>query len=431
MTISINRGRLSRRGVLKYGAAATAGTLFAPGIVRAAGSTIKIGYIGSLSGIRAAFGATEAWTIERIQKHLAKGLSHNGKTYDVELVIRDNQSDVNRSATVAQELVLRERCNLILVQDGAGAIAVGELADARRVPTISTMMPWQGWMFPRGGNPGAGFPYTFHFFSGSDTVLMNFVQMFDMLDTNKKAGTLYLDNPAGQGLMHPEVGLPAALKAGGYEEISTGMFQEATNDFSNAITQFRDAGTDVLSGFMYPNHFIPFWNQAAQAGLSPKACAIAAAFLFPDPLAALGDTADGLATEVWWTPRFPFVSSITGQSAADLAAEWESDTGRQWTQPLGYGHALWEVGLAAIANAADPLDPDALRDGIAGLNTETIIGTVNFAQSPVKSVAMTGIVGGQWRALGGKHPYELQVVNNATLPQIPLDAEMVLLGGAR
>lgn len=73
MTISINRGRLSRRGVLKYGAAATAGTLFAPGIVRAAGSTIKIGYIGSLSGIRAAFGATEAWTIERIQKHLAKG----------------------------------------------------------------------------------------------------------------------------------------------------------------------------------------------------------------------------------------------------------------------------------------------------------------------------------------------------------------------
>ncbi len=93
-----------------------------------------------------------------MKRHLANGLSHNGKTYDVELVIRDNQSDVNRSATVAQELVLRERCNLILVQDGAAAIAIGELADARRVPTISTMMPWQGWMFPRGGNPDKGFP---------------------------------------------------------------------------------------------------------------------------------------------------------------------------------------------------------------------------------------------------------------------------------
>ncbi len=420
---------LNRRGVLRSGAAASVG-LFAPAIARAAGSTIKIGYIGSLSGIRAAFGETESWTIEKIRAHLAAGLDHGGRHYDVELVIRDNQSDIARSATVAQELVLRERCNLVLVQDGAGAIAIGELADARGVPTISTMLPWQGWMFPRGGNPGQGFPYTFHFFAGSDTVLTNFVQMFDMLETNKKVGTLYLDNPAGQGLMHPEVGLPAALAAGGYQEITAGQFQEATNDFSAAIAQFRDAGTDILSGFMYPNHFIPFWNQAAQAGLTPKACAMAAAFLFPGPLAALGDTADGLATEVWWTPRFPFGSSITGQSAAELAAEWEAETGQQWTQPLGYGHALWEVGLAAIARSADPLDPEALRDAIAGLSTETVVGPVNFAQSPVKNVAITGLVGGQWRRLGGSHPYELQVVNNATMPAIPLDAEMVPLGGA-
>ncbi|NIZ12341.1 ABC transporter substrate-binding protein [Phaeobacter sp. HF9A] len=404
--------------------------MFAPNLVRAAGSTIKIGYIGSLSGIRAAFGETEDWTLARIKQHLANGLSHNGKTYQVELVIRDNQSDVNRSATVAQELVLRERCNLILVQDGAGALAVGELADARRVPTISTMVPWQGWMFPRGGNPVEGFPYTFHFFSGTDTVLANFVQMFDMLDTNKTVGTLYLDNPGGQGLMHPEMGLPGALKAGGYREVTAGKFQEATNDFSSAIAQFRDADTDILSGFMYPNHFIPFWNQVAQAGLSPKAGAIAAAFLFPGPLAALGASANGLSTEVWWTPRFPFGSSITGQSAAQLAADWESETGRQWTQPLGYGHALWEVGLAAIANCADPLDPDSLRDGIASLNTETVIGPVNFAQSPIKSVATTGIVGGQWRALGGAYPLELQVVHNAGMPAVPLDGEMIPMGAA-
>ncbi|WP_366129195.1 ABC transporter substrate-binding protein [uncultured Roseovarius sp.] len=254
--------------------------------------------------------------------------------------------------------------------------------------------------------------------------------MFDMLDTNTQVGTLYLDTPAGQGLMHSKAGLPAALKAGGYDEITAGKFQEATNDFSCAVAQFREAQADILSGFMYPNHFIPFWNQVAQAGLTPKACAMAAAFLFPGPLAALGDTVDGLATEVWWTPRFPFGSSIAGQSAGDLAAEWETDTGAQWTQPLGYGHALWEVGLAAIANAADPLDPDSLRDGIAELQAKTVAGPVDFAHSPVKSVAMTGIGGGQWRTLGGKHPYELQVVNNATMPQIAPDAEMIPLGGA-
>jgi branched-chain amino acid transport system substrate-binding protein len=41
--------------------------------------------------------------------------------------------------------------------------------------------------------------------------------------------------------------------------------------------------------------------------------------------------------------QLPFKSSLTGQSAKALAADWESSTGKQWTQPIGYGHALFEV----------------------------------------------------------------------------------------
>ena len=36
---------------------------------------------------------------------------------------------------------MRERCNPVLTQDGDSARAIGELADTRRVPTISTMVP--------------------------------------------------------------------------------------------------------------------------------------------------------------------------------------------------------------------------------------------------------------------------------------------------
>ncbi|WP_404405144.1 ABC transporter substrate-binding protein [Pelagibacterium halotolerans] len=419
----ISRRKLLQRG----GAAVLASGLYAPAIARAANSTIKIGYVGSLSGVRAAFGETENWTIEKMREHLSGGLVLNGKTYNVELVVRDNQSDANRSASVASELVMRERCNLVLAQDGEAAAAIGELADARGVPTISSMVPWQGWMFPRGGTPDKGFPYTFHFFAGSDAVMQSFVGMFDALETNKKVGTTYLDNPAGQGLAHPALGLPAALSQAGYEEVGAGMFQLATNDFSRAVSAFAGAECDIVSGFMYPNHFIPFWNQVAQAGYTPKACAMAAAFLFPSAVSALGDRGDGMATEVWWTPNFPFASSLTGQGAADLAGQWEEETGKQWTQPLGYGHALWEVGLAALAKADDPTNNDSIRDAIAALNVDTVIGPVNFASSPVKSVAITPIVGGQWRRSSGQYDYDLRVVNNANMPAIPLDDEMVAL----
>jgi branched-chain amino acid transport system substrate-binding protein len=418
----------SRRGFLRLGAAATATGLFAPSIARAASNTIKIGYAGPLSGIRSDFGATDEWSIEAIKRHVQNGLTLNGKKYDVELVIRDNRSELQHSSTLASELVLRERCNLILTPDGDAAMAIGELADTRKVPTISSMVPWQAWLFPRGGTPDKGFPYTFHFFAGSDAVLNTFVSIFNALDTNKKVGTLFLDNPAGQGLMHPQMGLPALLGQTGYNEVAAGPFQITSNDFSNQVAQFRDAETDILSGFMYANHFVPFWNQVAQSGLSPKACAMAAAFLFPSSVNALGDRGDGLGTEVWWTPNFPFESSVTGQSAKQLAAAWEEDTGQQWTQPLGYGHAMWEVGLAALANAADPLDPDSLREGIATLTADTIVGPVDFANSPVKSTAITGLVAGQWRkSAGGKYPYELKIVDNELMPQVPVEEEVVPL----
>ena len=431
-TLITAKGGMTRRALLGRAAAAGAMTLAAPAIVRAQDATIKIGYIGSLSGIRAIFGETENWTIAQMQARLAEGIEVGGKKYGVELVIRDNQSDLNRSGSIATELVMREQCNLVLAQDGDGAAAIGELADTRKVPTISSMAPWEGWFFSRGGNPASetGFPYTFHFFSGAGEIQANMAQMIAAVAPGGKVGTLYLDNPAGQGLALPDVGLPAALKAAGLNEISAGMFQQASNDFSAQIAQFTSEGVDALSGFMFPNHFIPFWNQAAQAGLKPKSITMAGAFLFASGVEALGEGADGLSTEVWWSPSFPFKSSLTGQSAAELAAQWETETSKQWTQPLGYGHALWEVGLGAITQAEDPLDPDSLRAAIAGLKLDTVVGTVNFAESPVKSVAMMGIVGGQWRKLGGKYPYELKIVNNATMPSIPVDMDIVPMGGA-
>ncbi len=424
------RSNISRRQALRLSAGATASGLFMPSVARAAGSTIKIGYVGALSGIRAAFGETEAWTLEKMKAHLANGLEVDGKTYQVELIIRDNQSDPNRSNSIASELVLRERCNLVLAQDGDGALAIGELADTRRVPTISTMVPWQGWFFPRGGNPETGFPYTFHFFAGSDTILQTFVSLMDSVDTNKKVGTLFLNNEPGQAFMDPELGLPSMLSAAGYAETAAGAFPITANDFSNAVSAFAAEAPDILAGFMFPNHFIPFWNQVGQAGLKPKVCAMAAAFLFPSGIEALGDTGDGMATEIWWSPGFPYRSTITGQSAAELAGTWETEADRQWTQPLGYGHALWEIGLAALQRSEDPTDPDQVRDAIAALDMETVIGPVNFASSPIRSVAITGLAGGQWRKGTGKYPYELKVVNNDILPEVPIEADMVPLGGA-
>jgi branched-chain amino acid transport system substrate-binding protein len=422
--------RISRRTLLEAGGAAglaAVSNLPLVNIAGAASSTIKIGWTGALSGVRAAFGEPDPWIHERMKKLLKDGLKIGGKNYAVELVFKDNQSDVNRSSVVASELVLREKCDLILIEDGDASFPTGELSDARGVPSISTMQPWQGWMFPRKGTPDKGFPYSFHFFWGADDVVKNYIGMWQSVTTNKKVGTLYVDNPAGHAFADPAHGLPAGMKQAGYEEVSTGFFQIPTDDFSNQVSTFKNAGTDIISGFAFGNHWITLWNQAAQAGLKPKVCTVAAAFLFPSAVDALGDRGDGMSTEVWWTPAYPFKSSLTGQTAKQLADEWVTTTGKQWTQPIGYAHALWEVGIAGLKNG-DPKDKNSLRDAIAGLNFETVVGQVNFKTSPIKSVAITPLSGGQWRKTkGGKFPYELLIVNNGTAPFIPKQADLVLL----
>ncbi|MFI8614575.1 ABC transporter substrate-binding protein [Acidovorax sp. NPDC077693] len=417
-----------RRRFLRNSLALTAASSVA-GFAFAQPKTLRIGYITALSGPRAPFGVADQWHLAKLRERLKNGIDIGGQQVPVEILLRDNQSDANRSVQVASELVLREKVDLMLVQDGDASTPAGQLCDVHGIPMVSTMSPWQAFLFARNGKVSKGFPFSFHFFWGADDVVKTFVSLWDSAKTNRTVGTLYIDNPPGAAFADPLMGMPPVLSKAGYRESNGGFFKVATDDFSNQIAGFKKADANIVSGFMYESHFATFWKQAQQQGFKPQACTVAGAFLFPSALKALGAAGNGMSTEVWWSPSFPYKSSLTGQSAADFAAEWEKDTGNQWTQPLGYAHALWEVGLHALKTAGNPFDRKAVRDAIQNTTLDTLVGMVDFKGSPIKSVARTALAGGQWRrtAAGAKHPYELVVVNNALAPAVPLGGRLELL----
>src|SRR5215813_3324966 len=363
--LSEGKRKVSRRAFLKAGGVAGLASMTGAlrvNIARAQSRTLKIGFIGAQSGVRANFGETTPWMIERIRTAVKDGLKVGGKSYPVEIVVKDNQSDPNRSSVVGSELVLREKCDLVVAFDSDGALAVGELADARSMPTISTMVPWTGWKFSRGATPDdlieKSFPYTFHFFWGAGEVVKNFLAMWNSVKTNKQVGTFYSDTPTGRAFGNAKTGLPSGMSQYGYKEVPGGFYKMATDDFTNQVTAFKNGSAEIVSGLVLPSHWATFWNQAAQAGYKPQVCTVAAAFLFASTITALGPRGDGMSTEVWWTPKFPYKSSITGQSGRELATEWENATGKQWTQPIGYAHAIWEVGLAAMTRSSAQCDSE-------------------------------------------------------------------------
>ncbi len=389
--------------------------------------TIKIGYISPLTGSHAEFSETDPFVLAKMQTLLEQGLEVAGEHYDVEIISKDSQSSTDRAGNLAAQLIYDEDIDLLLIQDSLSSITAADQAELNGVPAISTMMPWQAWMFPRGGDPAVGFEWSYHFFWGLEDVIAAYQDIWTSVDTNKTVGAIYSADPGGEAFGSTDFGIPAALGQLGFGHVSSGKFQEGIADFSPQISKFKSENVEIIAGHSHVPDFTTFWTQAAQQKLQPKVVTMAAALLFPSGLEAQGDRGDGLTTEVWWTPGFPYSSSLTGQSAPELAAQYETDTGRQWTQPLGYSHAIWEIGIEALKRSGDPHNKEAVRDVLASGKFDTIVGHVNWADTPIKNVAKTKVVGGQWR-LGGEHQYQLLITNNASAPEIPVEASVVLMG---
>ena len=417
----------TRRSVM----ASLAASVAAPAILSttrayAANPTIKVGHISPRTGPLAGFAEADEFVLNGIQAALSGGVENNGKTYTVEIISKDSQSNPNRAAEVAAELILSDEVDIIVAASTPDTTnPVADQAEVNEVPCITTDCPWQPYFFGRNGNPAEGFEYTYHFFWGLEDVIGNFLDLWGSSGAAKKIGGLFPNDADGNAWGHPELGFPGPLAAAGFELTDPGRYQPLNDDFSNYIAAFKDAGCEIVTGNMIPPDFGTFWAQAAQQNFHPKVVTIGKALLFPSVIASLGDRGEGLTSEIWWTPNHPFNSSLTGASAKALADGYSAASGRPWTQPIGFKHALFEVVRDVISRSADLDDPMATIEAIKSTALSTIVGDVNWSNGPVPNVTKTPLVAGQWQRHGDQ--MELVVAHNAAAPQIPLGGELMLL----
>ena len=392
----------------------------------AANKTLKVGYVHPKTGPLAGFAEADDFIIEGINKIFAGGLQNNGSSWNVEIITRDSQSNPNRGAEVAADLILRDEVDIIMAAGTPDTTnPVADQAEINEVPCITTDAPWQPYFFGRGGNPAEGFQSTYHFFWGLEDVIGVFLDLWNQSGAAKKVGGLFPNDADGNAWGDANLGLPPALSGAGFELTDPGRYQPLSDDFSNQIAAFRDAGCEIVTGVMIPPDFATFWAQAAQQGFNPKVATIGKAILFPSVVESLGVRGDGLTSEVWWSPNHPFNSSLTGDSAQALVNEYTAATGRPWTQPIGFRHALFEVVADVVKRTEDLDDQQAITASIAATKLNTIVGMVDWSSGPVKNVSKTPLVGGQWQRDGDA--LDLKVVGNKDHPSIPKTGTLKLL----
>jgi branched-chain amino acid transport system substrate-binding protein len=406
--------------------AAAAALITTTGVAFAA-DTIKIGYVSPQTGPLAPFGEADKWVIEQMKVAFKDGLSVGGKKYAVEIILKDSQSNPNRAGEVASDLILKDKVALILTAGTPEtANPVSDVCELNELPCVSSVAPWQPWFFGRKGDPAKGFNFTYHIFWGLEDVIGNFTNGWNSVKTNKKVGGLFPNDGDGNAWGDKERGFPKPLSAMGYGLTDPGRFQNGTQDFSAQIAAFKKDNVEIVTGVVIPPDAKTFLTQARQQGFKPKVITLGKALLFPGAIEALGDLGDGLTTEVWWSPSHPFASSLTKQSAKELAAAYEASTGKQWTQPIGFAHGLFEVAVDALKRAKSVKAAD-IRDAIAATSMKTVVGDVKWGgQGPFKNVSKTPLVLGQWNK-GKKHNYELVIVNNQAAPAIPVGGKLRLM----
>jgi branched-chain amino acid transport system substrate-binding protein len=429
---------IARRSLLK-GAGAGALAVGAGGFLTACGSglkgagssaatgTINIGFITPLTGALAGFASGDLFVIKQIKATAAykNGFKIGGKRYKIKITVADSQSSPARAGQVAQQLGLQDKVDIILTTSTPETTnPVAAQCEKQGTPCLSTIVPWESWYAGLGGDPLKAtkvFKYCTMFFFGLPQFAGCFEPMWKRIPNNKIVACQYPNDSDGNAFRD---GFEPLIKAGGYTVVDGGAYADGTTDFTSMITLFKNRKAELFSNCPLPPDFNTFWKQASEQGWKPKLATVAKVLLFPDDTKALGSLVTNVATDSWWGPYMPYSSSLTGQSAAELASAFQAATGNEWVQSIGSTYALFEVAKEAFGAASDPHDAADVAKALHNVSYTGMCGAINFATGPAPGVGIIPPVGVQWKPSTGKYPVEMKVVDNSLNSSVKVQAPL-------
>jgi branched-chain amino acid transport system substrate-binding protein len=219
--------------------------------VAATGATIKIGYVTPKTGDLSDFSSSDPYVLGKVRatSAYAKGIKVGGKKYRIEIIEADSQSDPTRAGQVAQNLILQNKVDLVVTTSAPETtVPVAAACEQLKVPSLSTVVPWEAWYAGLGGNPGTPtttYDYATMFFFGIPQFDSCFLAMWNRIQRQTGAAKIFAgmfpNDDDGNAF---RAGFPPGAEAAGYKFVDGGAYTDGTTDYSSMIETFKAAGCE-------------------------------------------------------------------------------------------------------------------------------------------------------------------------------------------
>lgn len=378
---------------------------------------IKIGYINPTTGALAGNGEGCDWVVKQITDYVAgHPITIDGKEKTIKVIVYDSTSDQNTCSEMTQKLIEEDHVDLIIaIQTPNTVIPVAQVAERYGVPCIATQSPIDPL-----ANSLDEFKWTFNAFYTLDQVYESQRALWEkagnMPGLGAKVGLLFANDADGTAWHDIFV---RRLAEDGYEVVDPGQYPSHTVDFSNVAAIFKAADIDVLAGTNIPPDFMNAFQAIISAGVKVDCITMGKCCLLASDVEALGSLADGIMTQVWWDPTYPYVSDLTGMTSSELNRLYAQDhNGRVMPQPAAYAYHALELAVHAFRQSGS-VRKELVRDAISNLDVTTIVGHIRYDQQ-MRGLrfACTSLCGGQWQRENGQ--LTLKVIDNSLYPDIQL-----------
>jgi len=345
-----SKSGVSRRDVLKAGAAAGVAGVFGPYVkVARADDTVKVGVLEPQTGTYAALGQNEINGAKMAAKQLNAKNGILGR--EVALHIEDTAADVGTAVQKTNKLIDRDNVSFCMgAVSSAVALAISQAAEQKGKTYMVT-----------GGHTDSvtGSNCRWNTFRICTTTWMLAAGVAKTL-ADKFGKRWYFITP-DYAFGHTEQAAFAKLnKQLGGEVLGNALAPLGTTDFSSYLIKAKSAKPDVLIVLQAGNDLVNCLKQAAEFGMADE-MAIAGGLMELEVLKALPDAARfGWWTFEWWwdQPGVPHVQDFVAQYRKEYG---DYPTARSWFGFAGL-HSM-----ALGAEKAGSLDSMKLARGLEGL----------------------------------------------------------------